>query len=92
MNFSKALEQVKEGERLTRLAWDSVTNEKVPFIFLVRGSEFEVNRPPLNEFYKEGTKITYRAHIDRHQEDGTIATWVPTQLDLLAEDWVIFFG
>lgn len=85
MNFSHALQAVKEGHRLCREGW----NGKDMFIFLVAGSQFEVNRAPLLGIFPEGTVIDYSPHIDIKQADGGISTWVASIGDLMAEDWRI---
>jgi len=84
MTFGAALEQVKKGKRMRRLGWDSDE-----FIFLVPGSTFKVNRPPLLGIYPEGTEVKYHAHIDRPGRDGQIMPWVPNQPDLLDDDWEV---
>ena len=83
--FSEALEMIKQGARMARTGW----NGKDMFVFLVQGSTFEVNRAPLNQFFAEGTEVTYRPHIDMKAADGTIGVWLPSQSDVLADDWVI---
>ena len=85
MNFSEALDLVKSGHKLQRSGW----NGKDMFIYLVHGSEFEVNRPPLNAFYEVGTKIKYHAHIDMKTAQGYCVPWLASQADMLAEDWGI---
>jgi hypothetical protein len=85
MNFSEALEQLKLGSKLTREGW----NGKDMFIFLVPGSTFEVNRPPLLGIYPEGTEITYQPHIDMKTADNTVVPWLASQSDLLADDYLI---
>ena len=86
MDFSDALDLVKcEGASVARKGW----NGKGMFIFLVPGSTFQVNRPPLLGIYPEGTTINYRPHIDMKTADGTIVPWVASQSDLLAEDWEV---
>ena len=62
------------------------------FIFLVPGSHFEVNRPPLLGIYPEGTPIDYRSHIDMKTAQGDVVPWVASQTDLLADDWVTVSG
>ena len=57
------------------------------FIFLVPGSEFEVNREPLLSILGEGTKVKYHGHIDVKTADGMIVPWLPSQTDILANDW-----
>ena len=55
MNFGEALEALKLGKKVTRAGW----NGKGMFLFLVPGSTFQVNRPPLLGIYPEGTEINY---------------------------------
>lgn len=85
LTFSKALEALKEGKKVAREGW----NGKGMFVFLVPGSVFKVNRPPLLGIYSEGTEINYHAHIDMKTADNNIVPWLASQTDILAEDWVI---
>ncbi len=85
MNFSEALELIKQGKLVAREGW----NGKGMFVYLVRGSQFQVNRAPLNVIYPEGTEVSYRAHIDMRAADGTLVPWLASQSDLLSEDWVV---
>lgn len=84
-SFSEALIQLKAGKKVARHGW----NGKGMFIFLVAGSTFQVNRPPLLGIYPEGTTINYHAHVDMKTADGMIVPWLCSQTDLLAEDWNI---
>lgn len=84
VSFSRALELVKSGKRVARSGW----NGKGMFIFLVPGSVFMVNRPPLLGIYPEGTTVSYHAHVDMKTADGQVVPWLCSQTDLLAEDWV----
>ena len=83
MTFSEALEAVKSGKRVCRSGW----NGKGMFIFLVPGSTFQVNRPPLLGIYPEGTTVKYHAHIDMKTADNQVVPWLASQTDILAEDW-----
>lgn len=85
MNFSQALEALKQGEKVTRNGW----NGKDMFLFLVPGSTFLVNRPPLLGIYEEGHRIDYQPHIDMKTVDETVVPWLASQSDLLADDWFI---
>ena len=87
-DFSVAIRCLKQGARVAREGW----NGKGMFIFLVPGSQFQVNRPPLLGIYPEGTQIDYRGHIDMKTADGSVVPWVASQTDLLAEDWVTVDG
>jgi hypothetical protein len=85
MNFETVLSYVKSGMRVCRRGW----NGKGMFIFLVPGSTFKVNRPPLLGIYPEGTEIKYHAHIDMRTADGQIVPWLASQTDILADDWEV---
>jgi hypothetical protein len=83
MNFSEALDRIKEGQLMSRYGW----NGKGMFIFLVPGSTFKVSRAPLNRIFPEGTSVNYHGHIDMKTVDGEIVPWLCSQTDMLAEDW-----
>ena len=83
MDFSSALRLLKDGKKLSRSGW----NGKGMFIFLVKGSTFKVNRPPLLGIYDDGTEIKYQSHVDMKTADGTIVPWLCSQSDMLANDW-----
>ena len=83
--FSIALERLKSGDKVQRVGW----NGKGMFIFLVNGSTFIVNRPPLLGIYPEGTEVRYHAHVDMKTADGMVVPWLCSQTDMLAEDWQI---
>lgn len=85
MDFSSALLEVKAGKKVARSGW----NGKGMFIFLVNGSTFKVNRPPLLGIYPEGTEIKYHGHVDMRTADGQIVPWLCSQTDMLAEDWQV---
>jgi hypothetical protein len=80
-----AVKQMHNGERVRRAGW----NGKGMYIFLVQGSEFQVNRPPLMGIYPEGTWVTYHAHVDMFTAQGYVVPWLCSQADLLATDWEI---
>lgn len=85
MNFGEAIAALKQGSKVARQGW----NGKGMFLFLVPGSTFIVNRPPLLGIYPEGTVINYHSHIDMKAADGTVVPWVASQSDMLADDWEI---
>ena len=85
LTFGLALEALKLGNKVARAGW----NGKGMFLFLVPGSTFKVNRPPLLGIYSEGTEINYHAHIDMKTADNKVVPWLCSQTDMLAEDWVV---
>jgi hypothetical protein len=87
-DFGQAIRYMKAGHRVARLGW----NGKDMFLFLVPGSRFMVNRPPLLGIYEEGTEIQYQAHIDMKTAQGTVVPWLASQSDMLADDWIVLAG
>lgn len=86
LSFGDALVYLNLGKNVTRVnGW----NGKGMFIFLVPGSTFKVNRPPLLGIYPEGTEINYQPHIDMKTANGTIVPWFCSQSDMLANDWMV---
>lgn len=83
--FSAALIHIKDGGRCARRGW----NGQGQFVFLVPGSQFEVNREPLASILGVGTPVTYRPHIDLKATDGTVGVWAPQMSDIMAEDWYV---
>lgn len=82
--FGEALEALKAGQIVRREGWNGAH-----FLYLVPGSEFQVNRYPLNGIFPEGTPVSYGSHIDIFTEAGEARPWLASQADMLAHDWVI---
>ncbi len=78
-----AVEAMQQGARVCRAGW----NGRGMFLFLVPGSHFTVNRPPLLGIYPAGTLIDYCPHVDMRTADGRIVPWLCSQTDFLATDW-----
>lgn len=85
MDIGQAVARMREGKRVARSGW----NGRGMFLFLVPGSRFEVNRPPLLGIYPEGTLIDYHAHVDMKTAGGDVVPWLCSQGDLLGGDWFV---
>jgi hypothetical protein len=85
LSFGHALMLLKKGMKVARAGW----NGKEMFLYLVAGSVFQVNRPPLNTIYPDGTTVAYHAHIDMRTAQGYCVPWLASQADMLDEDWGI---
>jgi hypothetical protein len=85
MSFSMALFHLQDGKKVARQGW----NGKGAFVFLVPGSKFKVNRPPLLGIYAEGTEVEYLPHIDMKTADNKVVPWLASQTDILAYDWEV---
>ena len=88
MNIGDAVLVMREGACVRRAGW----NGKGMFLYLVPGTKFKVNRPPLMGIYPEGTEVEYHAHVDMKTATGEVVPWLCSQTDLLAEDWEIVRG
>ena len=84
-DFGGALAALRDGKKVARAGW----NGKGMFVFLVPGSTFTVNRPPLLGIYVEGTLIDYMSHIDMKTADNKVVPWLASQSDVLAQDWAV---
>lgn len=84
MNFGQAMIEVLAGKRARRRSWDLGET-----IFYVQGSTFEVSRHPLDKVYHLGTQINYQGHIDKASCGGIVEVYTPTQVDMIAEDWIV---
>ena len=85
LTFGQAIEALKGGKKVARAGW----NGKGMFLFLVPGSTFKVNRPPLLGIYEEGHEVQYHAHIDMKTAQGYVVPWLASQADVLSEDWQV---
>jgi hypothetical protein len=63
-----AVKSLQNGARVRRAGW----NGKGMFLFLVPGSSFVVNRPPLLGIYEPGTTVHYHTHVDMKTSTGEI--------------------
>lgn len=87
MNFSDALNLIKNGKTVQREGW----NGKGMFLFLVPGSSFKVTEGrPMDAHFPVGDTVQYHAHIDMKTAQGYVVPWLASQADLLAADWIEF--
>ena len=84
MDFGEALRILKCNRRVARAGW----NGKGMWLVFVRGSRITVTEGrPLAALFPIGASVEYHAHIDMKAADGSVFTWTPNQLDMMAEDW-----
>ena len=86
-SFSKALELLKQGEKITRKGW----NGKGMWIIYTPGRVIENLEP--NSFYDKcgfEAPVTITGHIDMKAADGSMVVgWLASQTDLFADDWMV---
>lgn len=84
MNFSKALELLKQGKKLARAGW----NGKGQFVYFVAGGNYPAQMDAIKGVF-ENDLVPYRPYMALKTAQGDVATWVPSVSDILAEDWEI---
>ncbi len=86
MNFGKALENLKAGQKVQRAGW----NGKGMFLFFNPGSNIIVSEGrPLASSIPVGTSVECLPYIMMKTagDDLKIVPWLASQTDILAEDW-----
>jgi hypothetical protein len=71
LNFGEALQQLKDGKKLTREGW----NGKHLFVELTGGTTWDF--------------LTVEPFFVINNHKGTLNTWVPSNTDILAADWMV---
>lgn len=88
MDFGKAIEALKKGEKVARKGW----NGKDMFIVHQKGYPDGI---PINENtsqalgIKQGTVVKFREYLMMYTAQKDCVPWVASQSDILAEDWEI---
>ena len=89
MNFSKALELVKAGNKIQRTGW----NGKGMFVVYQKGYPKGIasNKNTANAWgIKEGDLFKCEPYLQIKMANGSHSMWVPSINDVLAEDWTSF--
>ena len=87
MNFSDALNAVKQGYKIYRSGW----NGKNQFVIKAGGYNVKEARPG-SDYEKAGIvgEFYIAPHLDLKNAQGIMQPgWVPSQGDLFADDWQI---
>lgn len=79
MNFGKALEGLKTSDRLARKGWNG------------KGIFIELQTPDVNSKMTSPYIFinTTGLHGDNKDSPKSLVPWLPSQTDLLAEDWIV---
>lgn len=82
MNFSRALEEMKNGKKLARRGW----NGKGMYIFLLTGDDIKkaIDHMPDNTIALPS--IAMYTH-DSTGRRAILVGWLASQSDLLSDDW-----
>ena len=86
MNFSQALDLLKQGKKLQRENW----NGKDQFVVMQKAypQGIPANKQTAEAYnMKEGDLFKVAPYLQLRAVNGTHYTWVPSINDLFAEDW-----
>lgn len=83
LDFSDALDLLKEGYKLQRKGW----NGKGMFVYFVPAGIYN----PETEIAKQefGDNVPYGGYLAIKTVQGYVVPWIPSQIDLLAEDYIV---
>lgn len=94
LDFGGALEYLRQGLRLSRSGW----NGKGQYIYMTNGSNVtyrylkENTRKMIRNSFDKDDTVEIMPHIDmKNAQNKLIIGWVPTQTDMLSNDWYIVY-
>ena len=83
MNFGKAIEAMKKGEKVTRKGW----NGKGMFLFLAKSTDIETDADLTVCEHMQGN-LVMPSIVMKTADDKFCVGWLASQTDMLAEDWM----
>lgn len=83
--FETALRAMREGKRVTRAGW----NGQGMFAYLVPAASYPVQTGAAKGHFGEASMVPYRAYFALKTAQGDVATWNPSNSDILADDWYV---
>lgn len=88
ITFSKALEAVKEGRKISREGWNGkgmfvVYQKAYPQGIPINKNTSEATGIP------EGTICRFHPYLMMCTVDGSFVPWLASQTDILADDWSV---
>lgn len=86
--FSRALEALKHGKKVSREGW----NGKGMWITMQKGypNGIAINENSAEAFgLPPGTICKFRPYLVIRSIDGSFVPWLASQTDLLADDWMV---
>lgn len=81
--FGRALEHMQGGHRVARDGW----NGRGMFAYLVPAASYPVQTGAAKAHFGEGSLVPYRAYFALKTQTDDVATWTPSNSDILATDW-----
>lgn len=86
--FEHALQSLRDGKRVQRVGW----NGKGMWVILVRPDVYDVGAQTLGFDARLNADPKLSPWLGLHSADGHFVPWLPSQTDLLADDWSLYSG
>lgn len=83
MNFGQAIEALKNGKKASRVGW----NSKDMFLYYVPVGAYAPCTEIAASLVNENGLVEYGAYIAMKTAQGNVVPWLPSQTDMLSEDW-----
>jgi hypothetical protein len=83
MNFSKALNEVKNGKRIAREGW----NGKGMFVYFVSEEAYTSKTDHAKKIF--GDKTPYLPYLALKTASNKVVPWTVSQTDVLSNDWIV---
>lgn len=84
MGFGQALELLRRGYAIQRAGW----NGKGMFAYLVPGNAYPASTEVARTYFLDEL-VPYNGYMALKGADGRVSTWVPSNNDCLADDWIV---
>ena len=85
MSFGLALEALRKGFKVARKGW----NGKNMFLYYVSDGKYPAKTDIAKTISDENGNVEYCGYIAIKTVQGYVSPWNPSQMDMLAEDWII---
>lgn len=83
MDFSEALLAVKDGKKIARKGWNGAGQ----YVYHVPAASYAAQTDVAKEEF--GEEVPYTAYLAIKTVQNTVAPWLASQTDLLADDWEV---
>ena len=81
--ISVALEELKAGNKVARKGWNGANQ----FIWYVPPGSYPARMEAIKGYFPDD-KVPYGGYLALKNAQGQVVPWLPSQGDLLAEDWI----
>jgi hypothetical protein len=85
MDFSQALLEAKNGKAIRRSGWNAADQ----FVYHVPAASYPAQTGVAKKYFGDDAEVPYTGYLAIKTVQNTVAPWLASQTDLLAEDWEV---